>query len=316
MIIQALQRQNKERVPVWLMRQAGRYLPQYQKIRQDHSLFDLFHTPDLIVEITRQPVDILGVDAAILFSDILTVLDGLGVEYDFKPGPTVNFQGIFPRENAYTHISESIRQLKQELAVPLIGFAGGPITLLSYMLSDFKKQMICNPLYFDQLFEQVLQETIRYLQLQESAGVDCIQIFDSWARTLPSPFFEKYVIAAHKRIIQELRVPVILFCKGAALELLACNPACISVDWTFDLALLRKETTIALQGNLDPMILYGSKAMIKEHVEQLLEKMEGDPAYIFNLGHGMLPDILVENVHFLVETIKARTPLHELSHSA
>ncbi|MCH9610703.1 MAG: Uroporphyrinogen decarboxylase [Chlamydiales bacterium] len=298
------------------MRQAGRYMPQYQAIRKKYSLLELFHTPDLIVEITKQPIDILGVDAAILFSDILTLLDGLGVEYDFCPGPTVNFQGIQKKRGAYAHIDSSIRRLKRELDVPLIGFSGGPITLLSYMLDDFKKQMICEEELFDQLFDQVLEETIAYLKLQEDAGVDCVQIFDSWARTLSPPFFQKYVVDALSQIVDALNVPVILFCKGAALELVECQPACISVDWTFDLADLRKKTAIPLQGNLDPTILYGSKQTIVEHTQALLRSMRGDPGFIFNLGHGMLPDIPVENVHILVETVKASAALYQLPHSS
>ena len=295
------------------MRQAGRYLPEYQKIRANHTLLSLFHNPKLIVEITKQPIDILGVDAAILFSDILTVLDGLGVPYDFQPGPVVAFQGFDLQTNAYGHIEESIKQLKSELQVPLIGFAGGPITILSYMIDNFKKVMICEPERFDALFNTVLEETIRYLKIQEAAGVDCIQIFDSWARTLSPPFFKKYVQEPLARVIATLDVPVILFCKGAASELLESKPAALSVDWTFDLPTLRKQTKIALQGNLDPTILYGSKETIREHTEALLRSMRGDPGFIFNLGHGMLPDIPVDNVRTLIETVKASATLYQLS---
>ncbi len=298
------------------MRQAGRYLPAYQELRANRSLLELFHDPKLIVAITKQPIEILGVDAAILFSDILTLLDGLGVAYDFQPGPKVDFHGFSPRQNAYSHITTAIVQLKQELDVPLIGFAGGPITLLSYMLPNFKRVMVSDPQTFDALFNRVFQETIAYLKVQEAAGVDCIQIFDSWARTLPQPYFHKYVQEPLAAIVEAMEVPVILFCKGAALELVDCKPACISVDWTFDLPTLRKEIphTIALQGNLDPTILYGSKETIVQHAESLLKSMAGEPGYIFNLGHGMLPDIPVENVHTLVETVQASTPLYKLSH--
>ncbi|MCP5469771.1 MAG: uroporphyrinogen decarboxylase [Chlamydiales bacterium] len=318
LLIESLSCNNQERPPVWLMRQAGRYLPQYQKVRKDHSLLEMFHNSDVITEVTLQPVDILGVDAAILFSDILTVLDGLGVEYDFQPGPKVNFQGFAPKENAYAHIEKAITQLKRELKVPLIGFAGGPITVMKYLLEEEKKMMICDEAQFEALFNTVLEETIAYLKVQENAGVDVIQVFDTWASTLPPYYFHKYVVRPLKRIVQEMRVPVILFCKGNPLPLVECAPACISVDWSQDLAQLRKQIphTIALQGNLDPMILYGSKETIRYHAETLLDQMAGDPGYIFNLGHGMLPDIPVENVRTLIEIVQARPALHELSHSS
>ncbi len=324
MFLEALEGKNKSRPPVWLMRQAGRYLPEYRKVREKHSLLEMFHTPDIITKVTLQPIDILGVDAAILFSDILTVLDGLGIPYDFQPGPKVDFQGFHkPVEDPYRHIKEAIAQLKSELKVPLIGFAGGPFTVLSYILEggssrDFKKTkqlMIQDPEQFDLLFNTVLEETIAYLKIQD---VDAIQIFDSWANVLSPFYFAKYVQAPLERIVEAMKVPVILFCRGAADKLAVCNPAGISVDWTFDLPALRKQLPkeIALQGNLDPMMLYGSKQTVKQHVEALLKSMAGDPAYIFNLGHGMLPDLPVENVHTLVETVKASPALHELSHSA
>lgn len=327
MLLDALYCKNKKRPPIWLMRQAGRFLPEYQKIRAHYSLLEMFATPEIIHEVTKLPVNILGVDAAILFSDILTVLNGLGVPYDFDPGPKIDFQGQFHKtEDAYPHIQQAIISLKKELTVPLIGFAGGPFTVLSYIIEgktsrDFKKikkLMIQNPTLFESLLEEVITETISYLKLQEKAGVDLIQIFDSWGSALPPTFFEKYVQAPLARIVKALAIPTILFCKGKAIELLPCHPTCISIDWTQKLSDQRQQIpkTIALQGNLDPTILYGSKKTIKQHAHALLEEMQGEPGFIFNLGHGMLPDIPVENVHTLIEVVQTRSPLHELSYSS
>ncbi|MFN0065667.1 MAG: uroporphyrinogen decarboxylase [Chlamydiales bacterium] len=330
MILDALQGRNFQgRPPIWLMRQAGRYLPEYRKIRANYPLLEMFHKPDVIREVTMQPMRRFGLDAAILFSDILTVLDGLGVPYDFheKRGPQISFTKFSPTP-AYDHVKEAIYQLKQELDVPLLGFSGGPFTVLSYIIEGetsrqfqkIKKLMIQEPQKFDELLDQVMQETIRYLELQIEAGVDAVQIFESWAHALPPFYLEKYVVQPLKKIVQSLRIPTLLFCRGPALPQVGATA--LSVDWNGDIVALRKSLgpTIALQGNLDPMILYGSKEVIRYHVNELLGKMGQDPGYIFNLGHGVLPDTPVENVHYLVELVQSkisqtRTPLHELSHS-
>jgi uroporphyrinogen decarboxylase len=311
------------------MRQAGRYLPQYHTFKEGRTLFEMFHLPDIIVEVTRLPVDFLGVDAAILFSDILTVFDGLNIRYDFQPGigplvldPPSALRLIDPEE-VYGHIIESIRHLKQELKVPLLGFAGAPFTVASYLIEgktsrDLKKTkqwLFRNPDSFKRLLAKITEATINYLDCQIKAGVDAIQIFDSWANALALEEFRMYCLEPMQTIVESVQkkgVPVIVFCRNSCLfaqELARLSPAAISLDWSGDLPYLRKTLpqSIALQGNLDPMVLYASREYIQRKVDRLLDQMQNDPGYIFNLGHGLLPDTPVENVQFLVDYVRHRS---------
>jgi uroporphyrinogen decarboxylase len=311
------------------MRQAGRYLPQYRKLKAGRSLYEMFHNPATVVEVTRLPVDFLGVDGAILFSDILTVLEGLNIRYDFQDGigplvldPPSALCKIDPEE-VYGHITESIRLLKQELKVPLLGFAGAPFTIASYIiegktsrdLRKTKKWLYCDPASFKQILATITEATIAYLNAQIDAGVDALQLFDSWASALGVEEFRVFSLEPIRQIVEAMKrrhVPLILFCKGSCLfaeELASLAPTAISLDWCGDLPKIRKiiPPSIALQGNLDPMSLYAPQKEIGKRVDDLLHQMRHDRGYIFNLGHGLLPDTPVENVQFLVDYVRNRS---------
>lgn len=325
-LLDALQCQNHDRPPIWLMRQAGRYLPEYRAIRRGRSLLEMFHCPKTIVEVTELPLDILKVDAAILFSDILTVFDGMQIRYDFQEeiGPVVFDSAeaiqMRPPHEAYSHVMQAIQTLKKRLQVPLLGFAGAPFTLASYLIEgkssrDLKKTkqwLYREPESFSKLLDTITEATIAYLRCQIEAGVDAIQLFDSWANALGVWEFHEYSLKPMQKILEAVDVPVILFCRGSSLfakELAALNPAAISIDWSGDLPTIRQSIppSIALQGNLDPMLLYGSQTQIAAAIDRLLDGMRGDPGYIFNLGHGLLPDIPVKNVKFMVDYVRLRS---------
>ncbi len=295
MLLDALKGQNRGRPPVWLMRQAGRYLPSYRKLRANHSLRELFFTPELAAQITLMPVEQIGVDAAILFSDITVVALPLGFTLDFSEGPVI--QGTMqPRGiEVLEPIAEAIRLIKPQLKVPLIGFCGGPFTVASYINNDLS------------LLEPLTRVTIEYLHMQEKAGVDAIQIFDSWADRLSAAEFQQFCVPYLKRIVEAVHVPVILFMRGGSArvdELVAIGPDAISFDHGASLAQLRKKVPMALQGNLDPDLLYEPLPVIRQKTEELLQSMQGDPGFIVNLGHGVKPDVPVAAVQCLVDTVK------------
>lgn len=301
------------------MRQAGRYMPQYQSLRKKQSLIDMFHDVEKVVEVTLLPIHLLNVDAAILFSDILSVCDGLGVGWEFVEGkgPVIAEPVIpgwkfnkRPVDVAYSHIIKAIRTLKNELKVPLLGFAGAPFTIASYLIGGehkTKRWLYTEPESFGHLLDEICDATIEYLNCQIEAGVDAVQIFDSWANLLNTPSFRRYSLHYMDKIIRGIKkVPVILFCRGScffAEELASINPACISCDWSQEMAQIRKKIPLPLQGNLDPMILQSSKSRILQEADSLLNAMRGDPGYIFNLGHGILPETPFENVRTLVNHV-------------
>lgn len=326
LLLEALQGVRHGRPPIWLMRQAGRYLPAYRALKGSRPLWELFHNQAAIVEITLLPLSLLNLDAAILFSDILTLCDGLGIGYTFEEtqGPRLldppSALTLTLSDAPYTPVLEAIRTLKQTLTVPLIGFAGGPFTLAAYLIEGgasreckkTKQWLYRDPVGFSRLIDQITEATISYLGHQVRAGVDVIQLFDSSAHVLGHREFSRYVLAPMRKILATLSVPSLLFCRGSSLfapALAALKPSGISVDWLGALPDIRAQigTGIALQGNLDPMALYGTPAQIQEAVDPLLEGMRGDPSYIFNLGHGILPDIPFENVRFLVDYVRAYT---------
>ncbi|MCH9608862.1 MAG: Uroporphyrinogen decarboxylase [Chlamydiales bacterium] len=318
-LLDALTCKNKNRAPIWLMRQAGRYLPDYAAFKKRQSLLEMFHDPKTIVEVTKLPFASFPLDGAILFSDILTVLNGLGVSYTFDPGPKIDFSHFKPKKNAYPHIKIAIEQLKQELSVPLLGFAGAPFTIASYLIEGettktflkMKRMLFTKPKEFEKMLDQVTEETITYLNLQIDAGVDAIQLFDSWANHIGPDEFRRFSLPYLEQIVKAIKpkVPVIVFARGMhAMDIAKIAPSAISLDWSYDLPKMRKriDRSIALQGNLDPTILYGDQTMIEERASRILNAMEGDPGYIFNLGHGILPDIPFENVKFLVNYVRSR----------
>jgi uroporphyrinogen decarboxylase len=330
--LKAIGCKNEGRAPIWLMRQAGRYLPEYRKLKEGRSLFEMFHNPSTVVEATLLPIERLGVDAAILFSDILTVLEGLNIRYDFYEGigPMVldppSAIKLVDSQEVYGHIQESIHLLRRELKVPLIGFAGAPFTIASYLiegktsrdLRKTKQWLFRNPESFKGLLDKITEATIAYLDIQIDAGVEVIQLFDSWANALPVAEFRAFALNSIKKIVESVKkrgVPIILFCRGSCLfakELVSLAPSAISLDWSGDLPELRKHipTSIAVQGNLDPMALYGPQDRLREKVDCLLNQMSHDKGYIFNLGHGLLPDTPIDNVLFLVDYVREYSCTH------
>ena len=331
-LLQALACQNGEAPPVWLMRQAGRYMPEYRALRQRHSLWELFHSPDLAVEVTRLPLFLLGVDAAILFSDILVIVEALGLSIQFPDsgGPRVepavrtaqqvDELSFIPIEECLSYVMETIRQLRSELTVPLIGFCGGPFTVASYCIDSGSREAFSttrrwikeDPTSFHRLLEKITTATIAYLRAQAKQGVDAIQIFDSWLNILDEEERHTFAYPYLRQIIEALsstQVPIILFSRHSSLfpqELVSLHPRCISFDWLRPMEELRKAVPaeMAVQGNLDPAILKQSKLEIAEATKALLASMQGEKGFILNLGHGVTPDIPFDHVRHFIDIAK------------
>jgi uroporphyrinogen decarboxylase len=289
------------RPPVWFMRQAGRALPEYRKIREKYPLGDLFHNPEMAAQITKLPVDLLGVDAAILFSDILLIVEAMGgvVQYPETGGVLATLPTQWQKRNVKEtlfYVAKAIKLAKPTLKVPLIGFCGGPYTVARYLGR-------IEPPILDALTDL----TIDYLKMQIEAGVEAVQIFDSWAGELSRDLFMTLSWPYLKRIVSAItEVPVILFCRGScryAKELAALNPAAISFDWEKDLTTLATEVPMAIQGNLAPESLLLPWDQLEPKVRHLLSSMVHESRYIFNLGHGVLPQTPVDNLIRVVDLI-------------
>ncbi len=333
LILKAARGESIERYPVWLMRQAGRILPEYRAVRSSLSGFkELVETPERAAEVTIQPVDILGVDAAIIFSDILVVPEAMGLEYQMveKKGPwfekTIRNQEQlkyantdFDVEDKLSYVTEAIRIVKKELKdrVPLIGFAGAPWTIFCYMtegqgsktFSESRKILYTNPTLAHELLNRITKVTIKYLKAQIKAGADMVQIFDSWAGILGDKQYAEFGLKYLDMIAEEIiEVPVTLFAKGASSsnEKLA-NMDCqtIGIDWNTDIVKTRKLVgeNITLQGNLDPCALYSSHKEIEILTTKMLDSFESR-RHIVNLGHGVYPDVDPEKVKTFIETVK------------
>lgn len=324
LLLNALQKKNRDRPPVWLMRQAGRYLPEYQLLRSRYSLRELFFTPELAAQITLMPVERFGVDAAILFSDITAIAPALGLKLWFDEGPLVepwvepdsvlqcNLEMVNP-------IFETIRLIKQRSAVPLIGFCGGPFTVASYLIErhngvDFPKTlnwMRRDPDQFASLIEKIRSLSILYLKRQIEAGADAIQIFDSWANVLQEREFSRFCLEPIETIVRSVNKPVIVFMRGSAkraLEIEKTGAAAISVDWEVPIDKIRAQVSCSLQGNLDPDLLFSDPAVVKQQTHALLEQMRGDPGFIVNLGHGVKIGTPIESVRAFIDAVKEYQP--------
>ncbi len=317
--------------PVWLMRQAGRYLKEYQEVRAKVDFLTLCKTPELAAKVTLQPIDILGVDAAILFSDILIPVEAMGMHLEFseKKGPILSEpvrtksavdRLIIPdTEDSMSFVLETIRILRRELKVPLIGFSGAPWTLATYIIEggssrnflNTKKMMYQNPGLFGALMDKITATVVEYLSAQIRAGAQTVQLFDSWAGSL-SPYDYENVIFPHvKAAIKALKkfgVPIVYFVNDCAgiLDIAKKSGAdVIGVDWRVDMAKAVKSLgkKISVQGNLDPLVLFGPKEQIEERVQDVLNKAEPARGHIFNLGHGILPETPVENAVAMVEAV-------------
>ncbi|NWF97958.1 MAG: uroporphyrinogen decarboxylase [Nitrospirae bacterium] len=319
--------------PVWLMRQAGRYMPQYQAIRSNIDFLTLCKNPKFAAEVTLQPVDVLGVDAAILFSDILIVVEPMGMRLEFseKEGPVLSEpvrnksavdKLIVPEiEQDLPFVLETIKILREELKdkVPLIGFSGSPFTLATYMIEggtsknfvNTKKLMFQNSSAFHYLMDKLTDTVSAYLLAQIKSGAQAVQIFDTWAGILTPQDFRIYVLPYIKKLIKELKktdAPVIYFvneCAGILSEIKKCGADIIGVDWRIDLsdAIKKLGKKIIIQGNLDPCALFLPKEKLEDRIKDILWKGESARGHIFNLGHGILPQTPVENVITLVEAV-------------
>lgn len=333
LLIKAALGQNVERTPVWLMRQAGRILPEYRAIRNSLSGFkELVETPHLAAEVTIQPVDILNVDAAIIFSDILVVPDAMGLSYQMieKKGPffektvqsieDVNRLNVPDVEDNLHYVMEAIRITKRELngRVPLIGFAGAPWTIFSYMIegqgsktfSKAKKMLYTSPDLAHALLQKITLTTIDYLKAQIKAGADLVQLFDSWSGILTHQQYIEFGIKYVDQICNAINdVPVTVFSKGAYFarkELGELNCNTIGLDWNMDIEQSRKliGPNKTLQGNLDPCVLYSDFENIEKQTNEMLCKF-GKNRHIANLGHGVYPDISPDKVICFVEAVKS-----------
>jgi uroporphyrinogen decarboxylase len=332
LLLRTLRGESTERTPVWMMRQAGRYLPEYIKLREKYSFFERVQTPELACEITIQPIDIIGVDAAILFSDILVVPQAMGLEVQlveskgpFLPEP-IKTQNDLKRicvpdvHDKLHYVFDAIKLIKQELndRVPLIGFAGAPWTILCYMVQgkgsktfdEAKAFCYMQPELANQLLQMITDTTIAYLKEQVKAGADVIQIFDSWGGLLSKNDFENISLKYINQIVAALKeeTQVIIFAKGAwqSLETMAATGAQgLGIDWCIEPAGARKfaGSKIILQGNFDPAKLLSPIPVIKKEVKQMLQAF-GKEKHIANLGHGILPNVPVDHAKAFVETVQ------------
>jgi len=333
LLLRAARGEKIERVPVWLMRQAGRILPQYRALRNSLSGFkELVETPELACEVTLQPIDELDVDAAIIFSDILVIPEAMGLPYEMveKKGPhfpktiqtieEVNALKV-AEVNDIAYTIEAIKLTKKELngRVPLIGFAGAPWTIFSYMVegggsktfSNAKAKLYKDPHLSHQLLAKITQSTIVYLKGQIAAGADLVQVFDSWAGILSPTQYAEFAFPYLKKICDAIdEVPITVFAKGAyfarqAISELDCSV--VGVDWNMNIAKTRQIiNNKTLQGNLDPCQLYASLPEVKKATQTMLDQFGGQ-RHIANLGHGVYPDTPLDNVKCFVDTVKEHT---------
>lgn len=339
--LRALNKQPVDKTPVWIMRQAGRYLPEYRATRQKAGDFmTLCQTPELACEVTMQPLARFDLDAAILFSDILTIPDAMGLGLYFTEGEGPRFQKTIRSEadlKAVGHldptrdlgyVQSAVQLIAHELQdkVPLIGFSGSPWTLATYMIeggssktfAESKKMLYSQPDLLHQLLQLLADNVVDYLDMQIHAGAEAVMVFDTWGGILSSAAYHEFSLFYLAQIVRQLKrrgheqCPIILFTKGAGLwleSLADTGAAAIGLDWAIDIADARARIgdKVALQGNMDPGVLHGKPERIREEVAQILSAYGQGSGHVFNLGHGITPDINPEHVAALVEAV------HELS---
>lgn len=319
--------------PVWYMRQAGRYLPEYRKLKETYNILDIVKTPELAAKVSLQPIDILDVDAAILFADIMIPLLGSGVDLEIVEhiGPVIKHPikslsdvkkigKLNPEENT-PYLLETIKILRNELKIPLIGFSAAPFTLASYLIEgkptrDFLKTksfIYTNTPAWELLMQKLSDMIIVYLQSQVNAGVQALQLFDSWVGCLSEKDYQEYVLPHTKRVFESIdqTIPSVHFGTNTAgfltsFSSVTCNV--ISVDWRISIDKAWKEIGYdkAIQGNLDPALLLGDFSLIKRRVDEIFASLPKREGYIFNLGHGVLPVTPVENLRKLTEYIHTK----------
>ncbi len=334
LFLRACKRQRLERTPVWMMRQAGRYLPEYRAVRAKSDFLTMVRTPELAAEVTIQPVDLVGVDAAIIFSDILVVPDAMGMQLVMEEAKGPRFpqplrkkeqfdrMRVVDPEKSLRYVTDAITLTRRMLngRVPLIGFSGSPWTLAAYMIEgggtkDFKhiKQLLLDePETLLALLKTLATSVRLYLEAQLAAGADAIQIFDTWGGVLAPDHFRKFSLDFLFEIVSTLRrdgAPVIVFSKGAnhaLADLAAIGADVVGLDWTVDIGAARAAIgdQVALQGNLDPSFLYASPERIRGEVRSILRKYGKGSGHVFNLGHGILPDVPVEHARAMIRAVK------------
>jgi len=331
--IAACNREKLDRPPVWLMRQAGRYLPEYRALKEQHSFLEMVQTPELAAEATLQPIRRFGFDAAIVFSDILVIPEAMGQPYSFreKGGIAMDFAVRSPEdiarltveavEEKLAYVPAALKLTREKLGdqTALIGFAGSPWTLATYMIEGgsskeyaaIKTMLYAQPSLLAELLDKVTEAVIRYLKTQVAAGVDAVQIFDSWGGILSHDTFWNGSGQYLARIVEALGddVPVIVYSKGShhwLKELKATGAAVLGVDWTIPIDGFYDALNgdVAVQGNLDPVLMSTEPEIVRTEALKILNAMQARPGHIFNLGHGILPSAKLENVAALVETIQ------------
>ena len=333
----AVNRQPVDRTPVWFMRQAGRCLPEYRALRQRHDFMTVAHTPELAVEATLMPVDRLEVDGAVLFADIMLPLEGMGVEFEIRPGvgPVIanpirtaedieRITVVNPEEGT-PYVLQALRLLRHELGerAAVLGFAGAPFTLACYMIDGrstreyptTKALMLGRPDLWHALMTKLTDVTIRYLKGQVAAGADVVQVFDSWLGLLSPAQFGEYVKPYTSRIFSELKgiVPTVHFSTGTVQLLPQIGetaPDVVSVDWRLPIgeAWKRLDHRTGIQGNLDPTTLLAPWEAVASGVDAILTEVGGRPGHVFNLGHGVLPQTDPDQLARIVERVHAHVP--------
>lgn len=334
LLLRACRSEPVERTPIWIMRQAGRYLPEYQAVRAKSDFLTMCRTPELAAEVTLQPIDIIGVDAAIIFSDILVIPEAMGMVLNFHEGRGPVFEAPLRTETDFSklrrvdakadlaYVMQALRLVRQELdgRVPLIGFAGAPWTLAAYMVEghgsknfvEIKKLMYTQPELLHGLLKQLADAVGDYLCAQIEAGAQVVQVFDSWAGILPPVHFKEFSLPYLRQVVSKVKplgAPLIVFAREAGhafAELAGIGADVLGVSWTEEMTAAREKTDnkVALQGNLDPCVLFSNPEVIRREAQKVLETA-GATGHIFNLGHGILPETPVPHARELVEFVKS-----------
>jgi uroporphyrinogen decarboxylase len=331
--VRACRRQAVERTPIWLMRQAGRYMAEYRAVRKRHSLLEICKTPDLAAEVTITAAEKLGVDAAIIFADLLLPFEVMGLSFEFQAGegpvikrPVRELADVealrTDRAADLGYVAESVRKVARHFRdqLPVIGFCGAPYTLASYMIEgggsrhyiETKKMMYRSPDIWDQLMQKLVLLLAEYASEQVRAGADAIQVFDSWVGSLSVVDYRQSVLPHTRTLIQDLKktgVPVIYFGTDSATLLTSMQETgadVIGLDWRIPLDQGWKllDYRCAIQGNMDPVLLFADEKLIRQRAREILQQANGRSGHIFNLGHGILPETPVESVKALVDEVR------------
>lgn len=337
--LQACRGEATPHTPIWLNRQAGRYMPEYHQVKGDMPSLDFFKNPERAARATLDAQRILGVDAAIMFADLLPILEPMGLRLDYQPGvgpvfdnpirSTADVDGLvsLPAEEATPYIAETVTNILEELPgeVALIGFAGAPFTLASYAIEGrgsrnyvfVKKLMYEHEAVWHRLLDKLVEQVASYLHLQIRAGVDAVQLFDTWVGCLSVADFRRYVLPHTRRLIQAIkegsggRVPVIYFGTGNShllADVVGAGPDVLALDWRVPLGETWKALgCTSIQGNLDPIVLCADRETVAEQAQVVLDQAAGRNGHIFNLGHGIIPETPVDNVKFLVDFVHERS---------